>query len=177
MNRLTEIANFHRTDKGTVHYEAHGYTEEYDKYIPEIGNYTLLEIGVWHGDSLRMWKDYNPDLNIHGVDNDPAVINYIQSEENLTVHIGDGTSQQFLDDVFKKSGEFDFIIDDGSHIDKDIISTFNCLYPNLKKGGYYFIEDLHAGYASREETICKINSMLETEGVLVCKNKLFIIKK
>ena len=36
MNRLTEIANRHKTDKGTEHYEAHGYTEMYSKSKHEL---------------------------------------------------------------------------------------------------------------------------------------------
>jgi hypothetical protein len=159
MNKLTEIANRHKTDKGTEHYEAHGYTDHYEKYIPSTGNYTLLEIGVWHGDSLRMWKEYNPEMNLHGVEIDPGVINYISPDE-YNIHIGDATNEEFLNSVIEKSGKPKYIIDDGSHRHADIVNTFKILYPKLAPGGIYFIEDLHASYAEKEKTMEEVRKII-----------------
>jgi hypothetical protein len=41
---------------------------------------------------------------------------------------------------------FDIIVDDGSHICHDVISSFEMLYEHLAPGGKYFIEDLHTSY-------------------------------
>ena len=38
------------------------------------------------------------------------------------------------------------MIDDGSHINTDIITTFNELWPHVKPGGFYCIEDLNTSY-------------------------------
>lgn len=43
-------------------------------------------------------------------------------------------------------GEFDIIIDDGSHIGTEQIATFNNLWPSLNPGGWYVVEDLFAAY-------------------------------
>jgi cephalosporin hydroxylase len=180
MNRLSEIANKYTCDKGTEHYEKHGYTEVYDSFIPDKGSCTLLEIGVWHGDSLKMWKEYNPELNIHGVDVDHNVLNYIQSGDGITVHIGDGTKEEFLNTVLEKSGTPDFIIDDGSHVCEDIIATFEILYPKLKPGGCYFIEDLHAPHSRKPEVVKGVLEFLEGQICLVSihsSGKLLIIEK
>ena len=59
MKKLTDIANKCKTDKGTEYFEAHGYTEIYNDYISDTDNINLLEIGIWHGDSVRMWNEYN----------------------------------------------------------------------------------------------------------------------
>ena len=103
MTDLTRIANKFGTDKGTVAYEAHGYTEEYAKYIPNLGKYTLLEIGVWHCDSMRMWQDYNPDMNIVGVDIDPVIVElgkkYFTPLESDTVVIAD--AQKYMKTIAK----------------------------------------------------------------------------
>lgn len=183
MTNLTKIANKHNTDKGTVAYEKHGYTEEYSKYIPETGNYKLLEIGIWHGDSLKMWNDYNPDMIIHGIDNDVSVTRYINSFDNVHVHIGNASSPVFLDKIIPEMGEFDFIIDDGSHKYEDILESFKYLYDYLKPGGYYFIEDLHAQQAQKSRLIADIYDALEELDPdhkslgLFCNDKLWIIQK
>lgn len=160
MNRLTQIANLHNADKGTVFQEQHGYSLEYDKYIPEKGEFILLEIGILRGDSLKMWNDYNPQLIIHGIDNDSIVFNYIQETNNINIHIGDQSDSNFLNIVIQKSKSPDFIIDDGSHNNSDIVNSFKILYKHLKEGGYYFIEDLHASQADVENTYKQIMEYL-----------------
>ena len=41
---------------------------------------------------------------------------------------------------------FHIIIDDGSHINEHVIETFNLLFPKLKDGGVYVIEDTQTSY-------------------------------
>ena len=156
MNRLTEIANLYNSDKGTVFQEQHGYSLQYDEYIPEKGKFTLIEIGILRGDSLKMWNDYNPELIIHGIDNDTNVYNYISETDNIKIHIGDQSDSEFLKDVIRKSGSPHFIIDDGSHHSAHIVASFVTLYDYLELGGYYIIEDLHASHAHVEITYRKI---------------------
>jgi cephalosporin hydroxylase len=181
MRRLTQIANLHKVDKGTEHYEKHGYTEQYDFYIPETGKFTLLEIGIWHGDSLRMWNDYNPQLNIHAIDIDTNVYKYVNETDNIKIYIGDQSDEVFLNTVLEKSGTPDFIIDDGSHNRSDIVNSFKILYDRLTKGGYYFIEDLHAGHAEVDKTYDDIMSILSNKSYQniewLCDKKLLVIHK
>ena len=40
----------------------------------------------------------------------------------------------------------DIIIDDGSHVNRDVIFTFNCLFPMLSANGIYVIEDTQTSY-------------------------------
>jgi len=180
MGKLTEIANNQKTDKGTEHYEKHGYTEVYDKYIPGTGAYKLLEIGIWHGDSLRMWKAYNPELEIHAIDIDNNVVNHIEHPNPYHIYIGDQTDPIILDEIVKNGGPFDFIIDDGSHVGHHITSSFKLLWEHVKIGGYYFIEDLHAGHANRPETIRIITEWVSDKPhfmILTVNDKLLIIEK
>lgn len=170
MKRLTEIANKYNCDKGSVAFEAHGYTEMYEEYIPSEGQFTLLEIGVWKGDSLKMWREYNPQLIIHGVDIHPL----IDKVEGANIHIGSQSDYSFITQLVMKTSP-DFVIDDGSHRYSDIMSTFMFVYPLLKKGAYYFIEDLHASYAEREKVINDISAICKF--TVVCDNKLLILKK
>ncbi len=181
MTDLTRIANKFGTDKGTVAYEAHGYTEEYAKYIPNLGKYTLLEIGVWHCDSMRMWQDYNPDMNIVGVDIDPGVIKYIKKDDIYQIYVGNITNAEFVEKMMSEVKQPDFIIDDGSHNYQDIIDGFKLLWPHLKSGGYYFIEDLHAGHARRYDLYFELikiyGESTQEPWTLVCNDKLLVILK
>ena len=99
MTRLTQLANQYTSDKGTEYYEAHGYTEEYAKYIPESGKFNLLEIGIWHGDSLKMWHNYNPQLKIDAIDIDPSVTNFFKEMDGVNIFIGDGANHEFLKSI------------------------------------------------------------------------------
>lgn len=48
--------------------------------------------------------------------------------------------------IANSNGGFDVIIDDGSHANTHILSSFNLLFHEaLLPGGLYFIEDLHVG--------------------------------
>ena len=179
MVELTRMANKHKTDKGTVAYEAHGYTEEYGKYIPNLGNYRLLEVGIWHGDSLRMWNDYNPDMKVVGLDIDETCMRYMQPIENVEIYIGDAKDGEFIKKMTEEAGDkYDFIIDDGSHNFEDILGAFDQLFPLLVKGGYYFIEDLHAPHSGGyQKVLDSITSPELGEVTILCEGKLIVIKK
>lgn len=184
ITNLTTIANKHKTDKGTVYYEAHGYTETYSMYIPQnCVDCTLLEIGVWHGDSIRMWNEYNPSMNVLAIDNDPNVKNYLTSNENVELYIGDQSNHIILNTILSTAKNINFVIDDGSHAYSDIMASFNFIFPKLNNGSIYFIEDLHASCANRDRVISDIEEILTNLGIphsnmqLMCNDKLLIIFK
>ena len=52
----------------------------------------------------------------------------------------------FLEHVCNQAGVFDLIMDDGSHINEHVIKSFEFLFPKLKKGGIYVIEDTQTSY-------------------------------
>lgn len=180
MTNLTRIANKCGTDKGTEHFEKHGYTEEYAKYIPDLGKYTLLEIGVYKCESMRMWEQYNPDMSIHGIDIDPGVVRYYKTTDTFPIYIGDAVDPKFVSEVIEITKSPDFIIDDGSHKYEDILATFKLLYPELKSGGYYFIEDLHAPQAQIFQLLVDLGpyfTEFDLPFELKCNQKLLIIRK
>ena len=56
-----------------------------------------------------------------------------------------------LKKLLKQLRKFDssieiIIIDDGSHISKDVITTFKFLFPKIRKGGWYVVEDIQTSY-------------------------------
>ena len=41
----------------------------------------------------------------------------------------------------------DVVLDDGSHVMDDVNATFTFLYPLLKAGAIYMVEDMHTAYS------------------------------
>lgn len=143
MSKLNDIALFYGTDKSS---DFHNYCEKYEKYLPFKCNSKLkiLEIGVLKGESLKTWKDYYPNAFIVGIDINPECIEC--AEERIAIETGSQTDAKFLFGVIKKHGPFDLIIDDGSHVNSDIIFSFKYLFKSLRPGGIYVVEDCGTSY-------------------------------
>ena len=92
-----------------------------------------------------IWKDYFLKANIIGVD----LLSYNFKIKRIFTFQGDQTDTKFLLDLIKKFKKFDIIIDDGSHVSKHIIKTFNFLFDYLVDGGLYIAEDLQTSYFPR----------------------------
>lgn len=125
----------------------HHYFPIYEKHLAAWRNKTttVLEIGIFKGGSLGMWRRYfGPMATIVGVDIDPQCKNFEQ--EDIHVRIGDQSDTQFLQSIIDEFGVPDIVIDDGSHQMQHITETFNFLYPKVSKNGLYIIEDLHTAY-------------------------------
>ena len=121
-------------DKGT----AHSYIEIYAEQIPAAEGKSLLEIGIWQGHSLKMWADYLPNSRIVGLDIDLSRL--IFDIEGFEVLLCDATKQPQIKEVV--TGQFDYIIDDGSHTPEAQITALYNLWDYLLIGGKYFIEDV-----------------------------------
>ena len=97
--------------------------------------------GYAPGGSLRAWRDYLPNAVITGIDvqQDTQV-----TEDRIETFLCDSTDTYAVDNAFGNR-TFDFIIDDGSHIDTNQIRTLQNLYRRVKPGGLYVIEDIYPG--------------------------------
>ncbi len=138
LNELQDIGIKHGTDKATRHF----YMEYYHRFLRPLRNQSLklLEIGVASGASLRTWKEFLPNSTVVGVDTNPSCD---FREDRIVVRIGDGTRKEFTDALCSEFGPFDVIIDDGSHHVAHQKATFENLFPRLKSGGMYAVEDVH----------------------------------
>lgn len=106
----------------------------------------ILEIGVQHGGSLRMWQDYfRGEAEIFGIDLLPECKRF--EEDNVQIFIGDQSDSKFISDVSSRIGSLDIVIDDGSHVPRHQIASFEqFFYNNLTEGGYYIVEDCNTSY-------------------------------
>lgn len=132
---LHDIGLKHGTDKATFH----GFCDFYEKHLPGRDfSGRLLEIGIMEGASLRMWAEYYPNAEIVGIDINNK--RHLNLAGNVSVIHGDATNHH----VTQQLGEFDIIVDDGSHLTSDQQMSFLWLFYNqLSASGIYVLEDLH----------------------------------
>jgi len=145
---LTQLATIFRTDK----WNAHWYIPHYERYFQpqRVRPLNLLEIGVggyedprFGGHSLRMWKAYFPRARIYGID---CYDKRALEEPRIRIFQGRQEDPLFLQRVAKEIGRLDIVIDDGSHANAHVITTFEALFPLLADGGIYVVEDTEASY-------------------------------
>lgn len=141
---LTGLSAKYGSDK---HYACEtGYTDFYEEMFSRCKNWgiKLLEIGIFEGASLKMWKEYFPLGQIVGVDINKECLGY--KEPGIIIRIGSQSDREFLNEVGTQEGNFDIIIDDGSHVPEDQQISFFELFKYLNPGGFYIIEDIHTSY-------------------------------
>ncbi len=152
MKTLDQIAIEENTDKNSLH---HGYTQYYSMFFNKYryDEINILEIGIWTGDSLRMWERFFGIGKIFGVDiEDKSQYN---TERTKTFIADQGESAQLIN-VMNQIPPIDIIVEDGSHQSSHQILTFATLFPLLKPGGYYITEDCLTSY---NYTFCKPNQL------------------
>ncbi len=127
----------------------HGYLDVYDAILaPWVDEeITLLELGVYRGGSLKLWRDYFPRGAIVGIDR--KLPQNFRPGERIQVFEGSHGNKRFLSEVANRTAPngFDIIIDDASHIGEKTRRAFWYLFDHhLKPGGLYAIEDWGTGY-------------------------------
>ena len=70
----------------------------------------------------------------------------IQFPFDVNIKIGDQADEKFLKNFIEKTPEFDIIIDDGGHYMQQQLLSLIYLFPRLREGGIYIIEDVHTSY-------------------------------
>jgi len=123
------------------------YFEIYDRHFSRFRDKEihLLEIGILHGGSLQMWKDYfGAKVKIYGIDINPECKKF--EEENIQIFIGSQSDREFLREVKKQIPPVDILIDDGGHSMEQQITSFEELFEHVTANGVYLVEDLHTSY-------------------------------
>lgn len=141
---LDEIGRACGTDKHGLHH----YLEFYHELLRPLRHrkINMLEIGVLGGNSLCMWDAFfsHPGTRIWGADihdrwNPPPA-------SRINIRIGNASEAPFINQLVSETGPFDLIIDDGSHFSREQKETFHLLWPHVKPGGIFLVEDTHSSY-------------------------------
>lgn len=109
----------------------------------------IVELGVAEGASLLAWSRLCPAAVCIGVDRDwPAGLEraLVRLELEGRVHLiaCDHNEPEKIARMIPE--EVDLIVDDGSHLREPTTRCFFTLFPKVRPGGWYCIEDWGAGY-------------------------------
>lgn len=117
---------------------AHYYEEAFSHLKDEVTS--LLEIGINKGGSIRAWRDFFTKATIHALDIREIAVQRVKDEERVEAQLVNTSNR---DELVKwaEGKTFDIVIDDGSHCNNDQINAFEVLWPLVKPGGYFVIED------------------------------------
>jgi cephalosporin hydroxylase len=199
LSTLDELGIKRITDKCSLD---HDYLRKYERLFSPFRDLpiTLLEIGVFDGGSLKLWEDYFPRATIIGLDIRKECKEHECGRRIVEIASqADATALKIIGTRYQPT----IIIDDGSHKADHILISFEALYPTLRSGGLYIVEDLgmHTGagakmYRGAAETspqeyflklankvVCPADNVLvgpeslATEGVEFFSNLVVIKKK
>lgn len=164
-SKLDEIGVKFKTDKSSL---LHNYLVEYEKEFPEPEKVEkVVEIGLqrggkWRTDkvspSVEMWKEFFPSAHIYGFD----IKNLKFNDKRVTFIQGDQGKGADISKLRSSVDNVDLIIDDGSHEACHQYFTFLSLWPKVKSGGVYIIEDMNPVVQDKLPKELKIHELIKT---------------
>jgi hypothetical protein len=146
---MNDLEKYFRNNTGNLINKWTHYFNIYDRHFSRYraSDVHVLEIGVRHGGSLQMWKDYfGPAAKIYGVDVHPRSREL--EEEQIEIFVGDQEDRGFLAELREQLPRVDIVIDDGGHTMVQQITTFKELFMHVADDGIYVCEDTHTSYWS-----------------------------
>ena len=157
---LDDIGQQRNTDKASLFKDpldgqtkyGNDYLRHYDRQLAPLRAQPILlvELGIGYGaeagNSLRMWDEYfvHRHARIVGVDIESAHVTL--AKDRISIEIGDCGSPEFLSSLGRRYPDPDVIIDDASHYWVHQAAAFTWLFPFLKPGGLYIVEDLGTSF-------------------------------
>lgn len=140
---VTTICKKYDTDKNKGEFPN---SKMYDKLFAPLRDkpISLLEIGINRGGSVRLWEEYFSEASLYAIDVRRRCMQ--EASNRTTVDMVDQSDGAALRAYAEKRGDFDIIIDDGSHMTGHQILTFETLWPHLTPGGIYVVEDTKTSY-------------------------------
>ena len=129
-------------EEGSDKFHRHRYDVAYSLLFDRIrySARSVLEVGVYKGQSLRAWQRYFQFAKVVGLD---LRARPVDLPESIVYVQGDQGDRGLLNEIAAEHGPFDVIIEDGSHQMRHQVQCAQWLWPHVKLGGVYVCEDLH----------------------------------
>ena len=166
--RMNDLQSyFEKNDKAMINKFLH-YFEVYDRFFSRYRGKEVhvLEIGTYQGGSLQMWKEYfGKKAHIYGFDINPNC--KMVEEDQIQIFIGNQEDKSDLKRLRESIPKVDILIDDGGHLPKQQINTFEVLYPHVCEQGIYLCEDLHSSYLRNHKGGYKKKTFIEYSKQLI----------
>jgi len=138
VDRLDTVGILNGTDKSSLRWD---YLRHYEDLLGAWRDvaFNLLEIGIGGGHSLFTWSQFFTRATIIGID----IEEYTRrcAGGRIVVELGSQADGAFLAELCDRYPP-SIIVDDGSHLARHIMFSFETLFPRLSAGGWYVIEDL-----------------------------------
>lgn len=141
-----DLFNYFLEQRGNRIIKQMHYFHIYERHFARFRNAPLLmfEVGTGNGGSAEMWRRYfGPLSRIVTIDIEDK--SHLNSDQIYT-RMGSQSDKDFLLSLTSEFGVPDIVFDDGSHIMNDVLATFEALYPLLRSGGIYLVEDMNSAY-------------------------------
>ena len=143
---LEKIVDNSRTDKNTIH----SYLPLYQKLLlskKETAK-NVLEVGIYHGGSIKLWSDYFTNANVYGLDimDSKDVWEGITNKKNIILYTSTDAynNEFFINNFLNKNIKCDFMLDDGPHT-LESMKQFIKLYSQIMTDdGILIIEDVQS---------------------------------
>lgn len=136
---IGDILTRHGSDKDMPGHHAYG--PVYDRLFPRHTHpdvLHVLEIGIVQGASILAWHEIFQNATVVGLDIEPY---HGPRPERLEIHQGDQRDELALRRAVG-GRRFDLVIEDASHFLDNSLRTLFFLWPCVRLGGYYVIEEL-----------------------------------
>ena len=156
--------------------------EAYERLLREQAPAVIVEIGIYEGASTAFIAETARPDKLVAIELSerplPALADFIETRgwrDTLSVHCGvdqaDGATLRSIVAAEVGDRPVDLVIDDASHSLDATRRTFNCLFPLLRAGGSYVIEDWWWAHTRASEAIRPDDvplSVMVFELVLAC---------
>lgn len=142
---LKELVNNATTDKNTVH----SYLDTYEELFrnKKDADVNILEVGIYNGGSIKLWRDYFAKGHVYGIDvihrqhpliQEPSIL----ADPCITLYTETNAyNEEFVNSTLAPI-KFDFLIDDGPHILESVQFFVKYYLPLLKDDGILIVEDV-----------------------------------
>lgn len=161
INPLLKYFSEHCEGRGV--WKFNHYFEIYERHFSRFRGQDVhvLEIGVYSGGSLEMWKSYfGPASKIYGVDINRRCKAY--ESDSVRVFIGNQGDREFWKRFREDVPTLDVVIDDGGHIPQQQIVSLEELLPHLRPSGVYVCEDVHGPFNEFSAYLCGLGQDLNS---------------
>ena len=147
--------NWKLGDNAFVFYKIKPLVDQYAKFWAAKGEFhpdNVFELGMWDGGSTAFWFEYfqpkkHIAIDISKKEDSKYFQQYVKSrnlEKRIKTYWGtDQTDSDRLREIVKNEfgAPLDLVVDDASHLYEPTKKSFETLFPLLRPGGLYVIED------------------------------------
>lgn len=158
---LADFAERHTVGRGLWKWTH--YFDAYERHLAKFvgGEVTVVEIGVYSGGSLEMWRQYfGPRCQIIGVDIAEECRAY--AGDQISIEIGDQGDPEFWRGFLQRRRTIDVVIDDGGHQVDQQVATLEAVLPRLSPGGVYICEDVAGVHNPFHDYLAGLSRNLDT---------------